>query len=73
MVHLLPHERYDRYTEAVRRVTAMADCLKDHSLCKNFKQCLLGRLRRFPLLLIVCLSRSLVKKISLVVNLKLIR
>ena len=37
MVHLLPHERFDRYTEAVRRITAMADCLKDHSLCKTFK------------------------------------
>ena len=37
MVHLLPYERYDLYREAVRRITAMASCLKDHNLCNHFK------------------------------------
>jgi hypothetical protein len=37
MVHLLPYERLDLYKEAVRRMTAMADCLGDHKKCKNFK------------------------------------
>ena len=39
MVHLLPYERYDLYKEAVNRLTAMADCLLDHSLCKTFLSC----------------------------------
>ena len=37
MVHLLPYERLDLYKEAVRRMTAMADCLGDHTHCKNFR------------------------------------
>ena len=37
MVHLLPYERLDLYKEAVRRMTAMADCLGDHKQCKNFR------------------------------------
>ena len=39
MVHLLPYERYYLYKEAVNRLTAMADCLLDHSLCKTFLSC----------------------------------
>ena len=38
MVHLLPHQRYDLYQEAVKRLTAMADCLLDHNFCKNFQK-----------------------------------
>ena len=38
MVHLLPHQRYDLYQKAVKRLTAMADCLLDHDLCKNFQK-----------------------------------
>lgn len=36
MVHLLPHQRYDLYQKAVNRLSAMADCLLNHSLCKDF-------------------------------------
>ena len=37
MVHLLSYERLDLYKEVVRRMTAMADCLGDHTHCKNFR------------------------------------
>ena len=40
MVHLLPYERFDLYKEAVKRLSAMADCLVDHNLCKHFENAL---------------------------------
>ena len=35
MVHLLPHERFDLYKNAVSRLTSMEKCLSDLTTCKN--------------------------------------
>ena len=35
MVHLLPHERYELYMDAVDMLGNMAECLSDHSKCSS--------------------------------------
>ena len=35
MVHLLPHERYEMYMNAVGKLEKMAQCLSDHSKCES--------------------------------------
>ena len=35
MVHLLPHERYELYMDAVDKLDNMAKCLSDHSKCSS--------------------------------------
>lgn len=35
MVHLLPHERYQLYMDAVDKLDKMAKCVSDHSKCST--------------------------------------
>ena len=50
MVHLLPHERYELYMDAVDKLDNMAKCLSDHN------KCVCGFIKTLKLFLIVLIK-----------------